>query len=896
MFGDGSGPLDTAGEGGLFYFHGNSSRLSTRDKNRDTDRDTLRPPNEARSMRTTRSNRAALYKLGGGASSRFSLTDQFNTTRKEYQFDDADDASVYFAPASEAGFDEEDENDSNEPNLESLENTVILAPTVLDGSSREPEPPQAPEKHIPVSDPKQSGFIRRKQQKSKSAPLRDGYELFCVPKCHEATGDRASSWTDDMRAAFRRLMPLVHPDAQSDREMRDIASVYFNDVIKSYEVLMDPTRRVEYNGDLAEASLQGDYDTLIEKVDASNWTTRTDNIAVDSKCQHAAIRQIACARGIYTASDLTVRLDGRRRRRFKDPILLKPLDLAMGHAVSMPIPLQSIQNLLVQAAAAIPDSAVLIRREVQKVFLNHLHHLENPDPIVTVSAFVHALLENSPLARFAPFHFAMLSSLSPENMMRLAASGIEPGLVVGLEQEIPNPLKGLPPTLISVELSPLTMPTKSIHGSRAFKIRHMPHPVYVSASVMGITDQAPPFVELQAHQPLARARGGGAIWFSANSGDWAPSSVQNRTYTLFHRLQHCSRARLSLEGGVEEAVSLALAMPPRAEIGWTGCEIGSSGARPMIPCRRIGSTGLSGCNSHKGSYQLVTSIGGLSGLGISARYQSGLTHPKLQQFKQSRKVVLELELTTSRLMGPQVVGRAMARLGKFAHIGVEIGSGARGSLHVGLHWQRLGQRLSLPILVAAGEGCSLVARIAFWGVVTPLVVTAALNAFRKWKLSRMEGPEGKEARKLARESERMEAETKRIQAEELVEREQEQRRIEADTLSALLAPGTEARQLRERKEKGLVILSGKYGLRDDRTGEWDADEEIADVTIALAALVGEKSDITIPKGVKYERLLGWWDPCPGRRKTLVVRYVLAGKEGEAVTKSGEKFVLGGLDV
>jgi DnaJ family protein C protein 11 len=57
------------------------------------------------------------------------------------------------------------------------------------------------------------------------------------------------------------------------------------------------------------------------------------------------------------------------------------------------------------------------------------------------------------------------------------------------------------------------------------------------------------------------------------------------------------------------------------------------------------------------------------------------------------------------------------------------------------------------------------------------------------------------------------------------------------------------------------------------------------VTIAVAALVGDHDEddggrLVIPAGLRKSRLLGFWDPAPGRTKVLRVRYLWRGEERE----------------
>jgi DnaJ family protein C protein 11 len=152
-------------------------------------------------------------------------------------------------------------------------------------------------------------------------------------------------------------------------------------------------------------------------------------------------------------------------------------------------------------------------------------------------------------------------------------------------------------------------------------------------------------------------------------------------------------------------------------------------------------------------------------------------------------------------------------------------------------------------------------------------------------------------------------------------------RAEADALTAVLATGVEARQERARRAGGLVIVSGKFGERGA------VGEEVADVSVALAALVvgfdgkedrdgsdgeggeggeggggdwgedgtdgeggglkrqGQGGRLVIPAGVRKGRLLGFWDPAPGRRKVLRVVYLWRGREAVVEVEGREELRL-----
>lgn len=59
---------------------------------------------------------------------------------------------------------------------------------------------------------------------------------------------------------------------------------------------------------------------------------------------------------------------------------------------------------------------------------------------------------------------------------------------------------------------------------------------------------------------------------------------------------------------------------------------------------------------------------------------------------------------------------------------------------------------------------------------------------------------------------------------------------------------------------------------------WASPEEVADVSVALAALVSDDGRLYIPEGLRKSRLLGFWDPRPRRTKCLFVRYMIRGQE------------------
>lgn len=275
-------------------------------------------------------------------------------------------------------------------------------------------------------------------------------------------------------------------------------------------------------------------------------------------------------------------------------------------------------------------------------------------------------------------------------------------------------------------------------------------------------------------------------------------------------------------------------------------------------------------------------------------------------------------LNLGSIYGGYVAFRALRRAGTRSSLGFEVGL-SLSSVHLNLYWSRLAQRFRLPVLLrtnpsagrggvvptTAGFGVSFVTpRLAFWSVLVPMLGLAALD------LARLCSRAGRAA--AAREADRKRAALS-MTRDELADHVA-RRRAEADELTALLAVAAHARQQAERQRGGLVILAAKYGVPDvpsddvllattapsrnsKRPSAFDPDYEVADVVVAVAALVqaGDDDDspgsLLVPAGLRKSRLLGFWDPAPLRTKVLQVRYVYRGREGFVEVRGREELRL-----
>jgi curved DNA-binding protein CbpA len=78
-----------------------------------------------------------------------------------------------------------------------------------------------------------------------SASQRPGEITF-----YEELGVEDTASGDEIRDAFRSLARLLHPDAQTDPQLKDTAERQMRRLNRIYEVLSDPARRTRYDGDL----------------------------------------------------------------------------------------------------------------------------------------------------------------------------------------------------------------------------------------------------------------------------------------------------------------------------------------------------------------------------------------------------------------------------------------------------------------------------------------------------------------------------------------------------------------------------------------------------------------------------------------------------------------------
>lgn len=235
----------------------------------------------------------------------------------------------------------------------------------------------------------------------------------------------------------------------------------------------------------------------------------------------------------------------------------------------------------------------------------------------------------------------------------------------------------------------------------------------------------------------------------------------------------------------------------------------------------------------------------------------------------------------------QLAVRGLKKIGKSGKLGLEVSvNNAGSSVILSLYFSKRNKSVAVPLVLFRDQPSPhefLTNVLMFAGYLPAL--TLALHDFLSPLLSKAGAASQEE------ESRRSQDIQKYIAA----------RRAEADDLVTVLAEPVSQRQCVQRERGGLVILSAKYGvLLDERPSaappsdplpagspaaasihlgpSWASSEEVADVTVALAALVDDDGSVFIPEGLRKSRLLGFWDPRPRRTKCLFVRYMFRGQE------------------
>jgi DnaJ family protein C protein 11 len=740
---------------------------------------------------------------------------------------------------------------------------------------------------------------------SNSSAYRDYYELLCLPK-------ETSLSPDQVWQAAHRLIQVLAVDRQPPR-LQSSAAFYLGLTQAAFETLVDPARRLGYDLSGADEPDAVYDEVILAEGDASGGGSSG---TYESKLQEQYL--LLTQRESRPSADLSLRVDatsllasqhGSRRHGSR----LEVLDFSIRKATTATVP---------ALRRPIEKTAMLILELAKKDASGTGLHLA--DPTVTITGATHGLLDG-------PFKLAplLLDHYQPpgpsihgrRRMEQLLASRFLPVLSINLRQDVfwktgPR-LPVLPNLVIEQELELLPQPSTTTRIGHSINLPGGDEPLNVEVSAQKLLTRRSnlsPSLGLAVHRRV----GSGTAFLVADGGDWnLRTSKECRELSKFSRIS----------GGLSSMADV-FRNPPTVEVGYAfgrhdlGMQSGQAFTKPAE--RGLASLDSDIDENKPSSWTIST---GLTPGNAAAylRYGCDLfsssflspTRPKPNPKSRPFHAEAELAATTSQTF--HLALRLLKPLTRSTKAGLEL-SLTPTNIHLSLYYSHLsGQRLTLPILLASPPWflAKLPPRVTklLWS--TLLLPLTLLAAYKYYSLRRYHHrPNQPTTPKPASTTSTMTtplSEEKRIQAHITAHR------AEADALTAVLATGVEARQERARRAGGLVIVSGKFGERGA------VGEEVADVSVALAALVVDNGDdgyysydcgeeeggggegdgrkgeglkrqgrggrLVIPAGVRKGRLLGFWDPAPGRRMVLMVLYLWRGREAVVEVEGREELRL-----
>ncbi|KAI8390212.1 hypothetical protein BD560DRAFT_380258 [Blakeslea trispora] len=246
---------------------------------------------------------------------------------------------------------------------------------------------------------------------------------------------------------------------------------------------------------------------------------------------------------------------------------------------------------------------------------------------------------------------------------------------------------------------------------------------------------------------------------------------------------------------------------------------------------------------------------GMAGMNKKANYsgeiQTGIMASHIAgeySYKLPNQARLRLSCSLSSQGGITTSIGSDHKLSQHTRVGMSMECGLPSGVIVKFRISRLGQKAVLPIILSADFDL----RLAFFGAVIPASVALAID---QWVLK----PRRK--RLIQQKIEELREE----HAEYLENRKQEA--LDAQSLMTDIAE--RKRRQEENKQDGLVIVKALYGHFQNL--ENGAEEGVIDVTMVIQTLVHE-SRLTIPGGHSKSNILGFYDPCLGEKKKLLVQY------------------------
>lgn len=869
----------------------NSSARSSAAFERDYDQH-LQPHNQPYSNRYNPSLRSV--------GSRFSLSDQFATTRREYEFGFDDGASLLTTDAEP-----ETDQDDTLTGAGGFDGVIVNAPSSHRGAGNVP---------------RQSGLGRIR---------RSYYELLSLPP-----GDEASS--RDIHRAYFRLCDILRSDVVPAQH-HDLAERYLSQVQAAFDTLINKHSRDDYDESLPDDELEDSTLLLGEEgEDDVNGDTpqarRTDARIVRALRRQQERASTEARLHLDAQSIATLLKDRRLPLQHASPATFC---LTQNSVTSFPAISQLLQPRLRQLRKALSGTTPPATVKLDK------NELYCATPTVTLTSSIFAMSE---VASYlpppsVPSRQPNLSSdaFPKDRQLRWSSLYYALALNLKLRQElfIREPglseaalRRTLPDVVLEIETDAINAASLTARASHVLRLggddgqdKQAAEPLHTEAciSVSRLwpgTSYTPRF-GLGLHRRVGGHKDGtvfacadsgtAALWESLSpSSSWKrldrdstgaswrrymdylshlPSYYSPPTLEVGYKLGDYSEDTLGLRCG------RALTKPPDSGLQRLHDNVGLGD-----PYKR-GSWTISGALTAGGvagylrfGRNLLSSPNNLEHSLILSRLRGLRFEAELSTYKSKPSNLLGKVRSHGRSEISKLAVRGLKNIGKSRKLGLEVSvSNASSSVVLSLYFSRRSNSVAIPLVLFRDRPSphQFLTNILLFAGFLPALALAALDLSRG-----LPSPPDVTSQ---------EAESRRSQD---IQQYIAMRRAEADDLVTVLAGPVEIRQRAQRERGGLVILSAKYGvLIDGRSSapapseslpsdgsaaaaaagihlgpSWTSPEEVADVTVALAALVNDDGSVHIPEGLRKSRLLGFWDPRPRRTKCLFVRYMFRGQE------------------
>ncbi|KAA8894942.1 hypothetical protein FN846DRAFT_367141 [Sphaerosporella brunnea] len=663
----------------------------------------------------------------------------------------------------------------------------------------------------------------------------DYYAILNVS--HEAT-------PNEIRTAYHSLSRRFHPDKQPP-EMRERATKHFNQILVAYETLTNPQKRIVYDRLGIEGLKDRSWQVGVKSMSPAQFKLWLE---VHMRKQRAEqLEELVVSRGkVVTTFDVSglwysqVMVRPQPDGSFVAEELQPPVGAMTSYIVnySFQVPLNSLAEIL---ESPLPSSVKGLSQQKHSSQSQKRREVDAPKPILTFDC---SLGGASPQPKQKPLDRRFPSSV-------LASTGLSATLVHAFPHLPPDAPRSVASLLagnqIAVATTILPAPTVTTQISRSFG----QNAISMRGTFVGLPRlEKAPIVECNFTRRLAIRH---SVFLGVNTG----GTTWLANFKELFSLPELGKVRNGF-----------------ASMGYTYHPVGSTAedepSEPDEDSYRTGPPRTS--RSQRTESYNVAIVAGLMAQGMHAKLSWGrtffvgtpLTTPDFHAIKNRRNVGVRLgvEATVHITGASSWTVKASRKLFENTIIGINAtmgGSSSKSGVIIGFTWSRLGQRFSIPVILAPVPDT----RIMLYATAIPFVAYVASEFL--WLRKR-------EQKLREREAARM---RKALRSKTL------RRRKTAEEATEVMRPSVERKMLAEKHVGGLVVLEATYGTKDGALS--------ADVTIAVAALV-DQGQLVLPRGVEKSRIIGFYDPAPGSEKVLTVQYLFNGLLHETTVKGEQGLI------